>query len=443
MASSVEIWATVLFGIAILHTFSVKRFEHLAHNYPTGSVGENFFHLLGEVEVVFGLWASVMIIGLAIMHGSHEAVAYLEGHFTVPGTGHLVKVEFTEPLFVIVIMAISATRPILQFTAGIIEAVARFLPLPKGLRFYVAALIVGPLLGSFITEPAAMTVTALLLKRRFYDKGISLKLMYATIGVLFVNVSVGGTLTNFAAPPVLMVAKEFNLTIGMMLTHFGWKSALAVVINAFGVAWFFRRELIALIDRAGDLSQPPPKSEQRVPIWLVVLHIALMAGVVYFNHHAIVFFIIFLFFLGLAEVTSEYQDELKLRESLLVGYFLMGLVILGGLQRWWLQPTLSSLNELPLYLGASGLTAITDNAALTYLGSQVPNLSEASQYALVAGAVTGGGLTVIANAPNPAGFGILRSSFGDEGISPLNLLLAALIPTLVAGCCLWFLPHLA
>lgn len=443
MASSVEIWATVLFGIAILHTFSVKRFEHLAHNYPGGSVGENLFHLLGEVEVVFGLWASVMIIGLAIMHGSHEAVAYLEGHFTVPGTDHLVKVEFTEPLFVIVIMAISATRPILQFTAMIIEAVARLLPLPKGLRFYVAALIIGPLLGSFITEPAAMTVTALLLKRRFYDKGISLKLMYATIGVLFVNVSIGGTLTNFAAPPVLMVAKEFNLTIGMMLTHFGWKSAIAVVINAFGVAWFFRRELIAMVDRAGDLSQPPPKSEQRVPIWLVVLHIALMAGVVYFNHHAIVFFIIFLFFLGLAEVTSEYQDELKLRESLLVGYFLMGLVILGGLQRWWLQPTLSSLNELPLYLGASGLTAITDNAALTYLGSQVPNLSEASQYALVAGAVTGGGLTVIANAPNPAGFGILRSSFGDEGISPLNLLLAALIPTVVAGCCLWFLPHLA
>lgn len=443
MPSSVEIFATILFGIAILHTFSVKRFEHFAHGFKEGSVPENFFHLLGEVEVVFGLWASIMIIGLAIMHGSHEAVTYLEGHFTVPGASEPVHIEFTEPLFVIVIMAISATRPILQFTAMLIELVSHLVPLPKGLRFYIAALVIGPLLGSFITEPAAMTVTALLLKRRFYDKGISTKLMYATIGVLFVNVSIGGTLTNFAAPPVLMVAAKFDLTAGMMLTHFGWKAAIAVLINAFAVAWIFRRELIAMVDRAGDMAQAPQDAVKRVPIWLIVMHIALMAGVVVFVHHAIVFFIIFLFFLGLAEVTSEYQDELKLRESLLVGYFLMGLVILGGLQRWWLEPTLNSLSELPLYLGATGLTAITDNAALTYLGSQVPNLSEASQYALVAGAVTGGGLTVIANAPNPAGFGILRPSFGEEGISPLSLLAAAFIPTVVAGCCLWFLPHLA
>jgi len=435
--------ATILFGIAILHTFSVKRFEHIAHRFPSGSVPENFFHLLGEVEVVFGLWASIMVIGLAIMHGSHEAVTYLEGEFIVPGTTQAVSVEFKEPLFVMVIMAISATRPILQFTAMVIELFARLIPLPKGMRFYIAALVIGPLLGSFITEPAAMTVTALLLKKRYYDKGISAKLMYATLGVLFVNVSIGGTLTNFAAPPVLMVAEKFHLTIGMMLTHFGWKAAVAVLINAFGVAWIFRRELIALVDRASDMDRPKEASEKRVPVWLIVLHIALMAGVVYFNHHTIVFFIIFLFFLGLAEVTNEYQDELKLRESLLVGYFLMGLVILGGLQRWWLEPTLNSLTELPLYLGASGLTAVTDNAALTYLGSLVPNLSDASQYALVAGAVTGGGLTVIANAPNPAGYGILKSSFGDEGISPLGLLVAAVGPTLVAGVCLWFLPHLA
>ena len=443
MPTPIETLATILFGIAILHTFSVKRFEHLAHRFPSGSVPENTFHLLGEVEVVFGLWASIMLIGLAILHGSHDAVAYLEGEFTVPGAASHVNVEFTEPLFVMVIMAISATRPILQFTAIVIELFARLIPLPKGMRFFIAALVIGPLLGSFITEPAAMTVTALLLKKRYYDRGISKKLMYAAIGVLFVNVSIGGTLTNFAAPPVLMVAAKFDLTIGVMLTHFGWKAALAVLVNAFGVALLFRRELIALADRGASATQAPAADEQRVPIWLIALHIGLMAAVVYFNHHAIVFFLLFLLFLGIAEVTREYQDELKLRESLLVGYFLMGLVILGGLQRWWLEPTLQSLNELPLYLGASALTAVTDNAALTYLGSLVPNLSEASQYALVAGAVTGGGLTVIANAPNPAGYGILKSSFGDEGISPMGLLVAGLLPTLVAGLCFWFLPHLA
>ena len=82
---------------------------------------------------------------------------------------------------------------------------------------------------------------------------------------------------------------------------------------------------------------------------------------------------------------------------------------------------------------APALTAITDNAALTYLGSLVQGLSEEFKYALVAGAVTGGGLTVIANAPNPAGFSILRAHFDDGAIHPLGLFVAALPPTLVAA----------
>ncbi len=436
----VEVLATILFGVAILHTFSVSRLEHLAHRYPNGSVGENLFHLLGEVEVVFGLWASIFIVVMAATMGSHSAVDYLESNFSLPGASEVVRVDFTEPMFVVVIMAISATRPVLQFTKMVIQGVAKLLPMPKGLRFYVAALIIGPLLGSFITEPAAMTVTALLLKERYYDRGISTKLMYATIGVLFVNVSIGGTLTNFAAPPVLMVAGTWDWDIMFMLTHFGWKSAVAVVANTLLVAWLFRRELNALEDRASDLMETPDQQRKPVPAWLVVVHLVLMAGVVIFVHHMAVFFIIFLLFLGIAEVTAEYQDELKLRESLLVGYFLMGLVILGGLQRWWLEPTLNSLDEIPLFFGATGLTGITDNAALTYLGSQVQGLSEASKFALVAGAVAGGGLTVIANAPNPAGFGILKPSFGPDGISPLRLLASALGPTLIAMAFLWFLP---
>jgi hypothetical protein len=83
--------------------------------------------------------------------------------------------------------------------------------------------------------------------------------------------------------------------------------------------------------------------------------------------------------------------------------------------------------------------APADNAALTYLGSQVEGLQEFSKYSLVAGSVVGGGLTVIANAPNPAGIGILGSSFGDDGVKPSRLLLYALPPTLIAAICFWFL----
>jgi Na+/H+ antiporter NhaD/arsenite permease-like protein len=90
------------------------------------------------------------------------------------------------------------------------------------------------------------------------------------------------------------------------------------------------------------------------------------------------------------------------------------------------------MDSTTVYFGATALTAVTDNAALTYLGSLVEGLSDEFKYALVAGAVTGGGLTVIANAPNPAGFAILRGNFEDNTIHPVGLLLAAIPPTLMA-----------
>jgi Na+/H+ antiporter NhaD/arsenite permease-like protein len=150
------------------------------------------------------------------------------------------------------------------------------------------------------------------------------------------------------------------------------------------------------------------------------------------NHKHIAFFLpLFLFFLGLTEVTREHQNRINIREGLLVGFFLGGLVTLGGLQGWWLEGIVAALQPVALFLSATVLTAFTDNAALTYLGSLVPGLSDSARLALVGGAVAGGGLTVIANAPNPAGYGILKDSFGDGGISPLGLFLAALPATLL------------
>ena len=78
------------------------------------------------------------------------------------------------------------------------------------------------------------------------------------------------------------------------------------------------------------------------------------------------------------------------------------------------------------------LTAFNDNALITYLATLVPNLSDGMKAAVVEGAVTGGGLTVIANAPNPAGQALLARFFGGA-VSPLWLLVGALLPTLLAA----------
>lgn len=406
----IQIIGAALFAIAVLHTFSTKFFEHLAHTQPRHA---GIWHLLGEIEVVFGFWAMVLMLFMFAISGKQDATAYLDSR------------NFTEPMFVFAIMVIAGTRPILQFSGFLVRFVARYMPLPRGMAMYFLVLALVPLLGSFITEPAAMTLAALMLRDTLFSQPVSSRLKYVTVGVLFVNISIGGTLTPFAAPPVLMVAAKWNWDIWFMISNFGWKAAVAVVINAACAMLLFRRQL-------GHMGKNPGSQDATVPVPVVLIHLAFLATVVVFAHHPAVFMGVFLFFMGFTTAYQRYQNPLILREALLVAFFLGGLVVLGGLQQWWLQPVLLGMDANAVFFGATALTAITDNAALTYLGSLVEGLSDEFKVALVAGAVTGGGLTVIANAPNPAGVSILKEKFTDNAIHPLGLLIAALPPTLVA-----------
>ncbi|TAH47204.1 MAG: hypothetical protein EYC67_07505 [Betaproteobacteria bacterium] len=412
MTSDTIQWvAAFLFAVALIHTFSTRFFEHLAHTQPAHA---GIWHLLGEVEVVFGFWALILVVAMFAIDGSASAIAYVDSR------------NFTEPLFVFAIMVIAATRPILRSATRVVRLLAAYLRLPGSLGYYITVMAIIPLLGSFITEPAAMTLAALILADHFFARGISSRLKYATLGVLLVNVSIGGTLTSFAAPPVLMVAGKWGWDVAFMMATFGWKAALAVFINAVAVAWLFRRELARLPLTADDDGAVP------VPVPLVIVHLLFLGGVVVFAHHPAIFLGLFLFFLGVASAYRHHQDRLILREGLLVAFFLAGLVVLGGLQQWWLQPVLMGMSSDAVFVGATVMTAFTDNAALTYLGSLVEGLSDEFKYALVAGAVTGGGLTIIANAPNPAGVAILKGHLDDQAVNPLSLFVAALPPTLVA-----------
>jgi hypothetical protein len=409
-----EVTAAALFAVAVLHTFSTRYFEHLAH---TRTAHAGVWHLLGEVEAVFGFWAIVLVLFMALAYGWGASSEYLDG------------LHFTEPMFVFVIMVIAASRPVMQVAEDVVHQAARFVPARPATAGYFLSLSLVPLLGSLITEPAAMTLAALMLRERIFAADVSSRLKYATLGVLFVNVSVGGTLTNFAAPPVLMVAAKWDWTSAFMLSTFGAKAALAVLVNSLGVTLLFRREL------ARHAIASTGHRAARVPAPFVLVNMLLLAAVVFTNHHPEAFMGLFLLFLGLGEAYRRHHNRLLLREGLMVAFFLAGLVVLGGQQRWWLQDVLSRLDESALFYGAAALTAITDNAALTYLGSLVEGVSEDYKYALVAGAVAGGGLTVIANAPNPAGFAILKDRFEDQSINAFGLFAAALAPTLVAVAC--------
>ena len=532
--------ASMIFLCAIIHTFMTSKFLAVAHRWEahhqelirqekmgknTVHLGAGIFHFLGEVEAIFGIWAIALGLAIISFYDWHTMVGYVSQ-----------GVNFTEPMFVVTIMILASTRPILNVTESCMRWIANLMG-GSLTAWWLTLLTVGPVLSSFITEPAAMTITALLLSRKFYELNPSRNFKYATIGLLFVNISIGGTFTHFAAPPVLMVADPWHWDSLYMLSHFGWKALLSMLISNGLYFFVFRRELrllqrkfalksvkdelqkeflshnkldeeidhilgegdydaeiitplreqievkvsevrsglgmrlkeryiqeltskeldenlieAAFLERFEEVKtlrmrrsfprllpedQRPSyydsewdKRDDPVPVWVILVHIVFMLWIIINAHHPALFIAALLFFVGFARVTKPYQNTLDLKPPLLVGFFLGGLVIHGGLQAWWIAPVLSSLNQVSLMLAATLLTAFNDNAAITFLATLVPNFTDSMKHAVVAGAVTGGGLTVIANAPNPAGQSLLKKYFRN-GVSPLGLLQAALLPTII------------
>jgi hypothetical protein len=536
--------ATLIFFCAIIHTFLTSKFLTIAHKWEHDheekkkqgradkhSVhhGAELFHFLGEVEAVFGIWAIALAGAIFSFYDWKTLVSYISH-----------RVNFTEPLFVVVIMTLASTRPILKLSETIMWKIANLLG-GSLTAWWFTILTLGPMLGSLITEPAAMTISALLLGHKLYDLEPGEKFKYATIGLLFVNISVGGTLSHFAAPPVLMVAGPWNWGMGHMIANFGWKAELGILLSNGIYFLIFRKELARLEDafalrslkdriqikylshrdmearfdqivasvdedmkfadkfdrQVGELIENTksrladrlkaqhmediiqegidpalvkeafdqrfeeirilqmrralpallpenlrprfrdPQWDERddpVPAWITIVHVLFMAWTIYNAHHPELFIPGLLFFLGFAQVTSPFQNRVDLKPALLVGFFLGGLVVHGGVQGWWIAPVLGNLTEVPLMVVSTVLTAFNDNAAITYLSTLVPGFTDSLKYAVVAGAVAGGGLTVIANAPNPAGQAILKKYF-EDGVSPAGLLAGALLPTAIIWLC--------
>lgn len=534
-----NLYATLIFFLAIVHTMMTSFFKHLSHkardeykalkkkglvDKESTSIKAGVYHILSEIEVVFGLWTIALGVLISIFYDWNTFTSYING------------LHYNEPLFIIVIMTIASSRPILKFFE---LAMWKFVKLFGGTLevWWLTILILGPILGSLITEPAAMTVCAYMLAEKFYRTGPSKKLQYATLALLFVNISIGGSLTNFAAPPILLVAKPWDWSISFMFFTFGWKAVISIVLsttiyfllfkkdfedmhkafenykykkyiqhrfisqkelndsfddlsllvsrntkfmselNAYGDILKGRIKELALeklsdeevvrldIENAIDEKYEsiqllelkrivpgllPPEHKPRywdlnwdqredtVPLWIILVHVGFLIWTVVNAHTPALFLGGFLFYLGFFQVTSFYQNRLDLKPALLVAFFLAGLIIHGTLQSWWISPLIANLPALGLNLTAIGLTAFNDNASITYLSTLVPNLSDTLKYALVSGALTGGGLTVIANAPNPVGQSILKKYF-DRGISSVELLKYALVPTIITTLCFMIL----
>lgn len=535
-----NVFATLIFFFAIIHSFCTSNINSLANkielNYhqkkidkivdsSSSSIIAGILHFLGEIEAVFGIWAIVLGIGMSYFFDWGTFVTYID------------SLHYTEPVLIVVIMTIASSRPILKMSELLIW---KFVKLFSGSleAWWISILIIGPILGSFITQPASMVISAYLLSEKFYELNPPNRLKYGTIALLFVNTSIGGTLTNFAAPPVLIVAKIWNWSNIFMFTTFGIKSILAILTSTFFYFLLFRSEInklkntyalnrfknyiqrkfiskkelefafdelekeineklgftkhfsencnlikeqikleafdnfeldevkkytvdISIEERFEEIKISEMKRtipgllpieeqpfyldpywdqrEDKVPLWIMIIHTVFLVAALLNSHEPILFISIFLFYLGFIQVTPFYQNRLDLKPPLMVAFFLSGLLVHCGLQNWWITPLLSDLPPIKLNIIATILTTFNDNAAITYLSSLVPNLSDSMKYAVLSGALTGGGLTIIANAPNPIGQCILKKYF-ENGISAFQLFKYALVPTIIT--IIYFIPPL-
>ena len=430
-ATPFRVMTLIIFICAVCHTFLAHQFTLLAkrvaarharrEGHKKGEVSflAETLTFFGEIEIVFALWVIPLVLLIISFFGWDDVVGYLDSRI------------YVEPLFVVVIMSLASTRPIIKMAEWGAEIVAGLLGNGFG-AWWLTILTIGPIVGSIITEAAALTISALLLQRQLYIFGPTKRLAYATLGLLFVNFSVCGVLTNFAAPPALTLSRCWGWEEWDFFGQFGFPVLLGLFLVNTLTFFVLRRDFVLLkknkpkeiVDLDKDKSKGP------VPVWITICHLLFITGVIISAHFPPIFMGIYLLFLGFHQATRHHQFLLDLKRPLLVGLFLAGLVIHAGFQGWWIEPLLGDLEFGELMLAASALTAFNENSTVAALACLLNDLTPQLRYAIVSGLVAGGGLTVIAHAPNPAGQSLLRKYF-KGGISPWNLFVAALPPTIV------------
>ncbi|NGX60669.1 MAG: hypothetical protein K940chlam9_00136 [Chlamydiae bacterium] len=422
--------SSIIFGLAIFHTLLTPQLRKLSDRLdrrkktqPDWWKHYHFYseiaYLLSEVEVVFGIWLIPLFIFFTIFEGWEAASSYLKDR------------NYSHALYIMVVLVVVGSRPIISFAERICEWVARIGKDSPG-AWWVTILTVGPLLGAILKEPGAMALSSILLSHKFYPYPVSSKFKYATLGLLFANVSVGGMLTTFSSRSLFIVADAWGWDWKFMLTRFGWKVVLGMGISTGFYYFLFRKEF----KHAFPSTLPAHQKEEPPPFWITLVHLIFLTLIVVTGENAPLFMGIFILFLGFWRATTFFQGALHLQSAILIGFFFASLILHGELQGWWITPLLQRLSHFAALEVSYLLSAFVDNAVVSYLTLEVPGLDEMKKYLLVAGAMSAGALTVIANAPNPIGHAILRRSFPGP-ISFLYLFFSALTPSLIYLSLFW------
>lgn len=430
----------LIFIFATIHTFIAHRFPALANKYEVGirpyasgsHLDENtsthrgfyaeLFDFLGEVEVVFGIWCIPLFAAITFFYGWEAVLDYIN------------RENYKESLFIVVVMAIASTVPCIRFAEYLFGKISN-LGGGTPLAWWVSVLTVGPFLGSLIKESVVMTVSAVILGKHFFSYRPPIRLAYATLALLFVNISMAGTLTNFGSTSVSMVAKPWGWDSRFMLMTFGWKALLGILIGNSLYFFYFRSDFKNML--AFKNLQNEPEAKTQVPLWISVVHVAFLAWLILNSENSLIALGSFVLFLGFYQATAAHQSYLSLRTPIMVGFFIASLIVHGGLQAWWIEPIVESLNESSAMLTTMFISAFANNTTINYLMTHIPKISDSMKVALFTGTLLGGGLTIMANGPNIVGYSLLSKYFSGQ-LKFGTLFVMALIPTLILFVVFWF-----
>ena len=423
-----QLFSTLIFALSIVHVFFTPTIFKAAlalqkkQKHHEWQVTIETLLLLSEIELVFGLWLIPLFGGYALFYSWSESLGYLTSR------------DYTEALYMVVIVLIVSASPLITFGEKVLEKIAR-LGKDSPTSWWWVILCLGPLSSMLLKEPGAMALLAVLLGRKFYHFRPSNAFKYVTLALLFLNVALSGLLSSFSSRSLYLLTSKRELSTYYMLRTFGWKALLGILLITSVAYLVFRKEFRKFPGRVPALERGERK---KVPLWVTLGHLLFAASVAYVGNQGPLLVLLGLCFLGFYKITAIYQHTHVIKQAFFVGFFFAALLILGELQGWWIREIFPHLEALGTEVATLILSAFIDNAVVIYLVPDIFSLTDPRFYAAVVGSIAAGGLTVIANVPNPIGYTLLSPYFKRK-ISGIGLFTAALIPTLLIFLLFWAL----
>ncbi len=401
-----------------------QRSEHKRMIFPKlckrHQLFSELYRFVSKVEIVFVLWAVPLFFWFLYTEGYRVTMAYFNSR------------NYNSAMFIVVIFLLLESRPIVYFAERLLSSIARIgKTSPKS--WWWTLMIATPLLTFLLKESGAMIIGATLLVRHFYAFSPSSRFAYATLGLLFSNISIGGLSSSISSRAMFVILPSLKWGHKFVFQYFAWKATLAILVSTTVCYLIFRKEF----DTFPTTVLNRDFKGERVPWWIICIHIILVWIVVWSRYTPLFIVAILLFYIGFQRFTIFYQSPLNIPKACLVGLFYAGMVIFGDLQEWWVLGIMHGMSDFGYMISSYMLSIFLDNALVNYLVHNLPVATDCYLYLVITGCMAAGGLTLLANMPNIIGYLLLRPAFRDSSISQGKLFLAALGPSFISLIVFW------